>query len=203
MSHLDQTLLHDLALGAPGSELDVAHVERCSECRRTLDELRQAWARFASAQPPCAPPPALRATLLAEIEGGHRYAPFTSRVAKLFAIEEARAVALLARAADPASFRAQPVAGVTLASAEVGAPLGAARACFLRAAPGTRYPRHEHGGEERVLVLEGGFRDDAGHEAHAGDLELSPAGSTHAFVVLEDAPCVSAIISTGPLRLVG
>jgi putative transcriptional regulator len=206
MSHLDTEQLQDLALGVrngPYAELAVAHVERCSECRGALIELEEMLSRFASALPACAPAPKVRARLLAEIEGAERYAPFTARVASLFALDASRAASLLVRAADPAAYRSLPIAGVAIAKAESGSELGAAQACFLRAEPGTRYPRHEHGGEERVLVLEGAYLDDAGHEARAGDLALGEPGAAHSFVVLEGAPCVSAIVSTGPIRILG
>jgi putative transcriptional regulator len=206
MSHLDDDQLLDLALGAEPTERReraVAHVEQCAECRCALLELEELWSRFASALPSCEPDTTVRARILAEIEGAQRYAPFTARLASLFALDAERAAALLVRAADPACYQPLPLAGLALATAESGALLGEARAWFLRAAAGARYPLHEHRGEERVLVLEGCFRDDTGHEAHAGDLEISEAGTAHAFVVLDGAPCVSAIVTTGPIRIVG
>lgn len=206
MSHLDTEQLQELALGAhdaPRHELDVAHVEHCPACRCALVELEDVLSRFAVAVPACAPTANVRARLLAEVEGPQRYAPFTASVAKLFALDVARAATLLVRAADPAAYQPVALAGVARARAEVGSGLGAAHACFQRAAPGTRYPLHEHGGEERVLVLEGGYRDASGHVAHPGDVELATAGSSHSFVVLDGAPCVSAVVSTGPIRFLG
>jgi putative transcriptional regulator len=63
---------------------------------------------------------------------------------------------------------------------------------LIRMEPGCGYPRHKHRGEERLLVLQGGYRDEAG-EHHAGAFASYEDGSEHAPVALAGpgaVPCV-------------
>ncbi len=50
---------------------------------------------------------------------------------------------------------------------------------IVRYAPGSRFPRHVHGGGEEILVLEGAFRDESG-DYPAGSYLRNPAGTAHA-----------------------
>ena len=52
---------------------------------------------------------------------------------------------------------------------EVGPAREGTLAGILRLSPGVRYPRHTHHGREWNLVLEGGFREDDGHEVWPGE----------------------------------
>ena len=67
-------------------------------------------------------------------------------------------------------------------------------------APGASFPAHRHRGDERVLLLEGGYVDDSGTEYGPGDLHEMPKGSSHGFRVLPDEPCVAAAVYRGRLR---
>ena len=57
---------------------------------------------------------------------------------------------------------------------------------LIQMAPGSGYPGHRHVGPENVLVLAGGYRDEAG-EYRAGDHVRYPAGSSHSPVALGDS----------------
>jgi putative transcriptional regulator len=195
--------IEELALGALSADergRAEAHVASCPACRRALAELDDLLARTSLALPPVEPSSDLRARLMRELEGPRRYAPFASRVARLFALDERRADELLARAADVASYRALPIAGVSLANAAVGRSLEGASASFVRMEPGARFPMHRHDAEERVLVLEGGYREDDGREVHAGELVVNRMHSSHEVTVFEDSPCVSAVLLTRAAR---
>lgn len=50
---------------------------------------------------------------------------------------------------------------------------------LVRYAPGSRFPRHVHGGGEEILVLSGVFEDDTG-QWPAGSYLRNPVGSAHA-----------------------
>ncbi len=63
---------------------------------------------------------------------------------------------------------------------------GRGAAVLIRMEPGQGYPPHRHLDGEEVLVLEGGYRDEAG-EYRAGDFVRYAAGSCHAPVALGDA----------------
>jgi anti-sigma factor ChrR (cupin superfamily) len=61
---------------------------------------------------------------------------------------------------------------------------------LIRMDPGCGYPPHRHRGTEHVLVLQGGYRDEAG-EHRAGAFVTNDDGSEHAPVALDGAvPCV-------------
>ncbi len=63
-------------------------------------------------------------------------------------------------------------------------------AVLIRMEPGCGYPRHRHVGDERVLVLQGGYHDEFGEYRTGQDL-LNPAGSEHHPVAAEgDLPCI-------------
>jgi putative transcriptional regulator len=72
---------------------------------------------------------------------------------------------------------------------------------LIRMAPGRGYPRHRHVGEERVLVLQGGYRDEAGRY-QAGDTVVQPPGSVHHPVALEgDEDCILLATALGGIEL--
>jgi len=76
---------------------------------------------------------------------------------------------------------------------------------LIRMAPGRGYPPHRHVGAEDVLVLRGGYRDDAGVHPE-GSFVSYPAGSAHAPIACGDAdqpeslgnpPCILFAIVRG------
>ncbi|MBM4014425.1 MAG: cupin domain-containing protein [Planctomycetes bacterium] len=75
-------------------------------------------------------------------------------------------------------------------------------AVLIRMEPGATYPRHLHVGDEDVLVLQGGFRDEQ-VELKCGEFRRFPAGSIHAPVAIEGGPpCVLFAVARGGIRLV-
>jgi len=56
---------------------------------------------------------------------------------------------------------------------------------LIRMAPGCGYPPHLHLGDEDVVILHGGYRDELGEHA-AGTFLRYAAGSTHAPVACGD-----------------
>ncbi|HVZ34889.1 MAG TPA: cupin domain-containing protein, partial [Polyangiaceae bacterium] len=77
---------------------------------------------------------------------------------------------------------------------QAGPSLGSADTGLVRMAAGLAFPRHRHIGAERVLVLEGGYRDSSGRVVIAGDAVEMPDGSRHAYRVLPDGPLVFALV---------
>jgi anti-sigma factor ChrR (cupin superfamily) len=68
------------------------------------------------------------------------------------------------------------------------------RACLAWAKPGATTGRHVHkGGDELILVLRGGLRDDRG-EYHEGDLCRSREGSVHTEEILPGEDCVAYLL---------
>jgi putative transcriptional regulator len=67
--------------------------------------------------------------------------------------------------------------------------------------PGCGYPRHRHRGDEQVLVLQGGYRDERGE--HRQGAVRYPDGSAHAPVALPGASCVLLAVAHEGIELLG
>jgi anti-sigma factor ChrR (cupin superfamily) len=130
--------------------------------------------------------------LIEAIEGRHRYAPFTGRVARLFDLDEASAGRTLQALVSPNAWIDGPLPGIRCAPVTVGPGCTGRMNMFIAGDAGARFPIHRHLGEERVLVMQGAFREDDGNVARPGDLVLKTADSAHDFVVLDGPTCVCA-----------
>lgn len=130
-------------------------------------------------------------------EPAYRYAPFFSRTAELFDLPEASVAEALARLAEPKTWRFAGLPGIHHAAIDGGPRVRSAETLFVRFAPGVRFPKHRHTGRERVLVLEGSYRDSAGVLHRAGELREWAEGSEHGFVVDTGQPCIFASVVFG------
>jgi putative transcriptional regulator len=74
------------------------------------------------------------------------------------------------------------------------------RVFMLRAAPGTRLPRHKHGGTEWTCVFEGAFRHDLGRYG-PGDFDEADQTVEHNPVVEDDVACVCLVALQGNIEL--
>ncbi len=76
-------------------------------------------------------------------------------------------------------------------------PARGMRACLAWAQPGSTTGRHIHrGGDELILVLRGGLKDDRG-EYHEGDLCRSREGSVHTEEILPGEDCIAYLLYYG------
>jgi anti-sigma factor ChrR (cupin superfamily) len=125
-----------------------------------------------------------------------RYAPFFAQLAALWHAPESAVVRELGSARAPKRWSRTLVRGLTVFEPALGLR-GGGRARLLRFMPGTRFPRHRHLGAEEALVLEGAYRDAAGHEQHPGQLQRMAAGSAHELHILGSVPCVTAVAEDG------
>jgi anti-sigma factor ChrR (cupin superfamily) len=124
-----------------------------------------------------------------------RYAPFYGRLATLWELGEADVVRELERARHPGHWRRTLLPG--LRTFQVSSRSSSGRSRLLSFAPGLTFPSHRHQGQERVLVLEGSYRDDQGAVVEPGDEQLMLPGSTHSLFILGDKPCVAAVSERG------
>jgi putative transcriptional regulator len=75
-------------------------------------------------------------------------------------------------------------------------------AMLIKIQPLATYPSHHHLGNEEVLVLQGGFRDET-KILRAGEFYRYPTGSSHSPVALDGQDCILfAIAHTGVELLV-
>jgi putative transcriptional regulator len=202
MEHLDD-ILPEWALGtlaAPEREAAERHLAGCARCRAQAARLTPAREGLTALVRPVEPPPEVLVRVLEQMEGPRRLDRFADRVATFFDLTRERALAVLAAVSDPAAWVPGPVKGSELLPVEAGPAREGMLAGILRLHPGVRYPKHTHQGREWNLVLEGGFREDDGHEVWPGEeLEMSDS-TTHAFTALEGPACLCAALLEAETR---
>jgi putative transcriptional regulator len=202
--HVDDELA-ELALDLlpPGARGQVVlHLDGCERCRRELALVHESVAGIAALASPARPPPDLRRRLLGTIAGPSRYAPFVDRVARFFGIDAREASSALEAITANDAWINGPMPGMATAKLPSRPKVPGQTAVFLRSEVGAHCPNHRHLGEERLFILEGGIVESDGTAFHAGDLVVKPAGSSHAFHVLDDEPCIAAYLLEGGLELV-
>lgn len=199
MAHLDD-ILPELLLGTVDPSTQQAaeqHLAGCERCRAEVARLSPGVDGLAALGVPEAPPPGVLSRVVAEMEGSGRFARFAGKVAAFFDLTREKALALLESLSDPEAWMPGPVEGIELLPVETGPAKAGMMAAFVRLSPGVRFPRHTHNGHEWNLVLEGGFREDSGHEVWPGELLEKDSGSTHDFVALEGPACIAAALIDG------
>ena len=147
----------------------------CPLCGAAHRECEEAVALLALSAPEAAPPPALRARLLAQVrgprpEGGSAFG-----------------AGLIVRAGDTA-WEAAPAPGIEYRR------LLEQKTVLVRMPPKTTYPAHVHRNAEQCLVLEGSVTAD-GVTAYAGDFTYMPKGSRHQPLYSEEG-CLLLIAYT-------
>jgi quercetin dioxygenase-like cupin family protein len=145
--------------------------------------------------PSKAPPQLLRERLLATVARPRlRFAPLFASLSELFDLDDTDLAALFERAALPAAWASSAVPGAQLLHLAGGPRVATADNGLVRIDAGARFPHHRHLGQERVLVLEGGYRDEpSGRLYLPGDWHEMPAGTTHAYTALPDQPLLLAV----------
>ena len=146
----------------------------------------------------------LRAAVLASASRGTPLAGFGPRLAGFLDLGRERAAELLhavARAGQ-APWVDEGPPGVQLLHFEGGPRHAGADCGLVRLAPGVRFPRHRHGGEEAAFVLAGeAEEEDTGVVWRPGDVVLRAAQTVHAFRALGDVPFVFAVVLHGGFEI--
>lgn len=78
----------------------------------------------------------------------------------------------------------------------------AVRVFMLKAAPGTKLPRHRHTGTEWTCVFEGAFRHDLGRYG-PGDFDEADDTVEHDPMVEDGLPCICLVAMQGTIKLQG
>jgi anti-sigma factor ChrR (cupin superfamily) len=74
-------------------------------------------------------------------------------------------------------------------------------AVLVRMQPAAIYPRHRHIGNEDVLVLQGGFKDEQ-YQMCSGEFRRYPANSEHHPVGLPGKDCILFAIAHSGIELI-
>jgi putative transcriptional regulator len=158
---------------------------------------QEALAALSLALRPVQPPPSLRERLLAAARGPSRFAPFIDRLARLIDVAADRARDLLASLERPETWLPTPGPNVHLVHLFGGPAVAGADVGFVRVAAGTAFPLHRHTGDERVLVLQGSYRDSTGTTARPGDVITMPTGTAHELQAGPDHDLIYAVVAYG------
>lgn len=155
----------------------------------TPDDSAQAdaWSGLALALDPIEPLPTLRASLVAELSGTARLAPFAVDVARVFGVTREAARTALSRIGEPDIWRDGFAPGSRVFASE---ELRAANAVIARLPAGSTIPVHAHSGRELTLVLQGRLIEDAHTHYGPGDVLDMSAETQHAIAVSDDAECL-------------
>ena len=154
---------------------------------------------------PSAPPQLLRERLLATVARPRlRYAPMFGALSELFDLGDSALADLFERAADPNEWTAARVPATELFHVQGGPRVAAADNGLVRIQAGARFPMHRHAGLERVLVLEGGYRDDpSGRVYGPSDWHEMASGTSHAYVALPEQTLLLAVSLVGGVDVEG
>ncbi len=142
-----------------------------------------------------APPQLLRERLLGAIARPRlRFAPLFGALAELFDLGDSDLAGIFERAAAAGAWVESPIPGARFLHLHGGPRVAAADNGLVRLAAGARFPRHRHLGLERVLVLAGGYRDEASGSLYLhGDWLEMPAGTSHAYTALPECELLLAV----------
>lgn len=179
-----------------------AAVDASPDLRRALGETEAVLAGLAEALDPVPPPRAAWARLRAAMEAGG-WGRFAALVARVWDLPVDTVHAVFARSRAAAEWEPGPVPGVSLFHLDGGPANAGADVGLVRFAPGTRFPVHGHGGEERYVVLQGRVLEDGGAEEVPGQEVVNGPAKVHAFVTDPGGDTVVAITLHGGLRIGG
>lgn len=194
---------HDelVTLWTSGSEVDrtaaLAHVRGCAACQAAAPKLGVAIDALEGGtvgRVPEAAPSGGVERVLARARSG-RLAYFTAQVAALFDLSTEDAATLLARAERNEDWEEGPAPGVLLMTVNAGPKVPEALTALVKLSSGATFPLHPHFGPERVLVLEGGYRDSTGVEVWRGEVQDMAPGTEHDFVAFDGIGCVCASVN--------
>lgn len=171
------------------------HLHTCVACREAAQALAEATHVAAVG---LGAPANVRTKLDEALRGGRRFEHLVDQVAGLFDLSADSVRALLEQVDDEGAWQEGPGTGCRLIPVLAGPKCEGKIVALLKLDPECTFPEHAHGDEERVLVLEGGYRDSTGIEKWRGELDVRPKGSAHSFVAFEGLPCICASVSAFP-----
>ena len=178
-----------------------AHLAACELCMGEIGAESDALAAIVLGLEPIEPLPGVRARLLDAVAPSRgRYARFVQRVSRLLDLAAEEVQQMLDSLELPATWEPGPYENTELVHLVTGPAVAGAHAGFVRVQGGTRFPRHEHLGEERVLVLQGHCRDESGAISAPGDEVVMAPHTAHYFDVLDGPDFVYLVVLEGGVK---
>jgi predicted metal-dependent enzyme (double-stranded beta helix superfamily) len=143
-------------------------------------------------------PPMLRARLESSLDRTHRFDDLEDVVAQLADLPLDQARTLLLRVDAPSTkWDVGPAPGIDLLHFDGGPRVQNAITGFVRHAPGTTFPEHDHVGDEQVLVLQGSFEDSDGVVYRSGEIAARGPCSSHSYRAVGPLPLVTMAVVQG------
>jgi putative transcriptional regulator len=195
--HDELVLLMTAAGTQAESDSALEHVRGCAVCKAAAPKLGvaiDALEGVTVGRVPEEPPRGGLERVLERARSG-RLSYFVSQVAALFDLSTEAAAELLARAERNEGWEEGPGPGVQVMTVNAGPRVPEAMTALLKMSSGATFPMHPHFGPERVLVLEGGYRDSTGVEVWRGEVQEMAPGTEHDFVAFDGIGCVCASVN--------
>lgn len=145
-----------------------------------------------------------RARLLEAVsQSAERYLPLFGKLRQFFDLSGEALREVFARAGRESEWQPGPLPWVSLLHFQGGPRVAALDTGLVRLKKGMPFPRHRHAGQERVLVLAGGYRDHEGRYYGPGDVHDMTEGSEHALQMSADEDVLLAVILSGEIQVLG
>jgi len=166
-------------------------------------ELAELFARLCS--PPESDPALLatgRARLLATVSHSEeRFAPLFDKLTRLFDLGADSLRSIFTRAASE-PWEPGPLPWVSLFHFQGGPAVAGLDTGLVRLKKGMPFPPHRHLGEERVLILEGGYFDHEKRWFGPGDFHDMPEGTQHSLQMNADHDVLLGVVMAGQIEVV-
>ena len=121
-----------------------------------------------------------RARLLGAVaESGERFAPLFDKLTKFFDLSVDALREVLVRAGRESEWEPGPLPWVSLFHFAGGPAVAGLDTGFVKLKKGMPFPPHRHMGKERVLILEGSYRDHEQRHFGPGDFHDMSEGTEH------------------------
>jgi hypothetical protein len=146
-------------------------------------------------KPSTKPPAMLRDRLLSTVSRPRlRFAPLYGSLGNLFDLGDLDLAAIFEQAATPGAWTKTPIPGTELIHLQCGPKVANADNGLVRIKAGMGFPHHRHLGIERVLVLDGAYRDaPSGKLFGPGDLHEMAADTAHSYQALPGSDLLLAV----------
>jgi ChrR Cupin-like domain len=145
-----------------------------------------------------------RARLLGAVaHGSSRFAPLFDKLSEFFDLSVEAIDGELARAERESEWQPGPLPWVSLFHFNGGPAVAGLDTGFVRFKKGMPFPRHRHTARERVLILEGSYRDHEQRLFGPGDFHDMEEGTEHSLQMSADEDVLLAVILSGEIEVVG
>ena len=145
-----------------------------------------------------------RARLLGTVaHGGERFAPLFDKLTKFFDLSVAALREVFTRAEQADQWQPGPLPWVSLFHLQAGPAVAGLDTGLVKLKRGMPFPPHRHLGNERVLILEGSYRDHEQRYYGPGDFHDMAEGTEHALQMSAAEDVLLAVILSAEIEVLG